>query len=156
MRALTVLCLGYMFMTAGQLSAQEPELPLSEAIQIALENNRPANIAKLDIDKAQWQVASTKTKRYPAISTYLFGSANLTSPSFNFKAGTFQTPEGQPVPATDTKISLSQGFTGYTADEVSQPSPSFTKSDWRSRSRNWRSISHARNIGASSSPWLPT
>jgi outer membrane protein len=121
MRALTVLCLGYIFMTFGQLSAQEPELPLSEAIQIALENNRPANIAKLDIDKAQWQVASTKTKRYPAISTYLFGSANLTSPSFNFKAGTFQTPNGEPVPATDTKISLSQGFTGYTADEVSQP-----------------------------------
>lgn len=121
MRALLVVFLGYIFMTGGHLLAQEPELSLPDAIQIALENNRPAIIAKLDIDKAGWQVASTKTKRYPAISTYIFGSANLTSPSFNFKANTFQTPDGQPVPATDTKISLSQGFTGYTVDDVSQP-----------------------------------
>jgi outer membrane protein TolC len=121
MRALPVVFLGYMFVTGGHLFAQEPELSLSEAIQIALANNRPAKILELDISKAQWQVASAKTKRYPAISTYVFGSGNLTSPSFNFKADTFQTPNGQPVPATDTKISLSQGFTGYTVDEVSQP-----------------------------------
>jgi len=121
MRALLMVLLGYMLVLGGQLFAQEPELSLSDAIQIALENNRPANIAKLDIDKAQWQVASTKTKRYPAISTYLFGSGNLTSPSFDFPAGTFETPDKQPVPATDTKISLSQGFTGYTVDDVSQP-----------------------------------
>jgi outer membrane protein TolC len=108
-------------MTPRPLYAQEPELSLSEAIQIALMNNRPAKIAQLDITKADWQVASTKTKRFPSISTYLFGSGNLTSPSFDFKAGTFKTPDGQPVPATDTKISLSSGFTGYTVADVSQP-----------------------------------
>jgi outer membrane protein TolC len=84
-------------------------------------NNRPAKIAKLDIDKAEWQVVSTKTKRFPAFSTYLFGSGNLTSPNFTFKAGTFKTPDGQPVPASDTTIPLSSGFTGYTIVEVSQP-----------------------------------
>ena len=121
MRTLATIAVGCLFMTVGQLRAQEPELPLSEAIQIALNNNRPANIAKLDIDKADWQVASTKTKRLPSFSTYVFGAGNLTSPSFTFKAGTFQTPEGQPVPATDTKIPLSQGFTGYVVADVSQP-----------------------------------
>jgi outer membrane protein TolC len=108
-------------MTRGPLFAQEPELSLSAAIQIALMNNRPAKIAQLDIAKADWQVASTKTKRFPAISTYLFGSRNLTSPSFDFKAGTFKTPQGEPVPATDTKITLSSGFTGYAVADISQP-----------------------------------
>lgn len=121
MRTLTATAIGCLLMITGQLCAQEPELPLSEAIQIALNNNRPANIAKLDIDKADWQVASTKTKRLPAFSTYVFGSGNLTSPSFLFKAGTFQTPQGEPVPATDTSIPLSHGFTGYVVADVSQP-----------------------------------
>jgi outer membrane protein TolC len=110
-----------LFMVCGSAFAQEPELSLSEAIQIALMNNRPAKIAQLDINKAEWQVASTKTKRFPAISTYLFGSRNLTSPTFTFKAGTFKTPEGEPVPAKDTPINLSSGFTGYATAEISQP-----------------------------------
>jgi outer membrane protein len=118
---ITTIVIGCALMTGVPILAQEPELPLSEAIQIALMNNRPAKIAQLDIDKAEWQVASTKTKRFPAISTYLFGSDNLTSPSFTFKAGTFTTPDKQPVPATDTTIPLSSGFTGYTVAEVSQP-----------------------------------
>lgn len=121
MRTFAVIVLGCLFVTPRPLFAQEPELSLSEAIQIALMNNRPAKIAQLDITKADWEVASTKTKRFPAISTYLFGSKNLTSPSFTFKANTFQTPQGEPVPATDTKIALSSGFTGYTVAEVAQP-----------------------------------
>lgn len=121
MRTFAIIVLGCLFVTPRPLFAQEPELSLSEAIQIALMNNRPAKIAQLDITKADWEVASTKTKRFPAISTYLFGSKNLTSPSFTFKANTFQTPQGEPVPATDTKIALSSGFTGYTVAEVAQP-----------------------------------
>jgi outer membrane protein len=121
MRKIRTIVIGCALMTGVPILAQEPELPLSEAIQIALMNNRPAKIAQLDIDKAEWQVASTKTKRLPAISTYLFGSGNLTSPSFTFKAGTFTTPDNQPVPAKDTPIPLSSGFTGYTVAEVSQP-----------------------------------
>jgi len=115
-----MILLGYLLMTAA-LSAQEPELSLSQAIQIAIMNNRPAQIAKLDISKAEWQVASAKTKRFPESSTYFFGSANLTSPSFTFKEGVFGTVDGKPVPSTDTHIDLSQGFTGYAVVQVSQP-----------------------------------
>jgi outer membrane protein len=127
MRTFAAIVFGCALMTGVPLCAQEPELSLDEAIQIALSNNRPANIAQLDISKAEWQLASTKTKRFPSISVYLFGSGNLTSPTFTFPAGTFQTPpspgfpNGQPVPATDTKIDLSHGFTGNTIDEISQP-----------------------------------
>lgn len=127
MRRIAIIVVGCALMSRIPLFAQEPVLSLSEAIQIALTNNRPAKIAQLNIGKAQWQLAATKTKRLPSISTYLFGSGNLTSPTFTFPAGTFQTPpspgfpHGQPVPATNTTISLSHGFTGYTIDNIAQP-----------------------------------
>ncbi|HEY5256398.1 MAG TPA: TolC family protein, partial [Acidobacteriaceae bacterium] len=90
-----------------------PELSLDDAIQIALSKNRPVQIAKLDVTKSQWQVAETKTKRLPAFSTDLLGVVDLTSPSFVFKEGVFGTYNGQPNPTQDTKISLSNGVTGY-------------------------------------------
>lgn len=37
-----------------------PELPLADAIQIALANNRPVEISKLDITKSNWQVGSNE------------------------------------------------------------------------------------------------
>lgn len=120
MRTLPVI-LGFLLVTTCGLFAQEPELSLTDAIKIALANNRPAKILQLDITKAEWAVASTKTKRLPSFSTYFFGSANLTSPTWDFPANTFQTSDHQPVPATDTKISLSNGFTGIVLAEVAQP-----------------------------------
>src|ERR1700683_4379862 len=90
---------GVMLMAGMRLPAEEPPvLPLSQAIQIALDNNRPVNIAKLDILKSKWQVAQTKSKRFPEINTYLFASGNLNSPSFNFPAGLFETIDGSPNP----------------------------------------------------------
>jgi outer membrane protein len=121
MRTFPAVILGYVVMAAGGLFAQEPELPLSEAIKIALSNNRPAKILELDITKAQWAVASTKTKRLPSFNTYFFGSGTLTSPTWDFPANTFQTPDHLPVPATDTKINFAQGFTGIVTAEVAQP-----------------------------------
>ena len=127
MRTIAAIVIGCAFTSGIALFAEEPVLSLSEAIQTALMNNRPAKIAQLNIGKAQWQLAATKTKRFPSISTYLFGSGNLTSPSFTFPAGTFQTPpspgfpNGQPVPAKDTQVPLSHGFTGYTIDNIAQP-----------------------------------
>ena len=121
MRTSAIIALSCLFMTAAPLLSQEPELSLSDAIEIALAHNRDAMIAKLDITKAEWQVAATKTKRLPSITTYLFGSGNLTSPTFTFPQGTFGTLNDKPNPSSDTKVNLSSGFTGYTIDEVSQP-----------------------------------
>src|SRR5262245_22937034 len=109
MRELGIAVLVCLLMTGKLLLAQEPELSLSQAIQIAVMNNRLAKIAQLDITKAEWEVAATKTKRLPSTSAYLFGGGNLTSPSFTFKQGVFGTVNGNPVPSTNTQISLSQG-----------------------------------------------
>jgi outer membrane protein len=98
-----------------------PELPLAEAIQIALSNNRPIEMSKLDITKSNWQVAATKSKRFPEISTYFFGSGNLTPAAFTFKKGIFPNGDGPPVPSKDVSIQLSQTFTGYAVAQVAQP-----------------------------------
>jgi outer membrane protein TolC len=46
---------------------------------------------------------------------------DLTSPSFVFKEGVFGTYNGQPNPTQDTKISLSNGVTGYAIATMAQP-----------------------------------
>ena len=102
-------------------SGDAPELSLDDAIQIALNKNRPVQIAKLDVTKSQWQVAETRTKRLPAFSTDLLAVGDLTSPVFVFKEGVFGTYNNQPSPAQDTKISLSHGVTGYAVASMAQP-----------------------------------
>lgn len=121
--SITVLTLAS---AAGRLGAQDAvpettELSLSQAIQIALEHNRPVKIAQLDITKARWQVAEAKSKRFPEVNAYFFGSGNLTSPTFTFKKGLFGTVDDAPSPSKDTKIKLSNGFTGYAFAQVAQP-----------------------------------
>jgi outer membrane protein TolC len=103
-----------MLCLAQETAPDAPVLSLSQAVQVALQNNRPANIAKLDIDKSKWTLAQTKTKRFPAISTYLFASGDITSPMFNFPAGSFGFDRPQKFP-------LSSGVTGYASVQAAQP-----------------------------------
>jgi outer membrane protein len=105
---------------AGMLSrGQEPSgdlpvLSLAQAVQIAVENNRPVNMAKLDIVKSKWEVAQTKTKRFPAITTYLFASIDITNPTFTFPSDSFDNQQPQ-------KLKLSDGITGTASVQVAQP-----------------------------------
>ena len=106
-------------------SGQAPELSLMDAIQIALENNRPVQIAKLDIAKSGWDVAEAKTHRLPEFKTELLASGNINSPAFTFQEGIFGTtngqPNGSPNPSKDTSIPLSRGVTGYAIATAVQP-----------------------------------
>jgi outer membrane protein len=97
-----------------EASSDLPVLSLAQAIQIAVENNRPVNMAKLDIVKSQWEVAQTKTKRFPAITTYLFASGDITNPTFTFPADLFDNKQPQ-------KLKLSNGITGMASVQVAQP-----------------------------------
>ena len=102
-------------LSRGQEAAGDvPVLTLAQAIQTAVDNNRPVNIAKLDILKSKWEVAQTKTKRFPAITTYLFASADLTNPMFTFPADLFDNQQPQ-------KEKLSNGITGYASVQIAQP-----------------------------------
>ena len=111
--AATALMTG-MLSLGQEPSGDAPVLSLSQAVQIALDHNRPVIIAKLDIDKSKWTLAQTKTKRFPAITTYLFASGDITSPMFNFPAGSF----GQMKPQS---FKLSNGITGYASVQAAQP-----------------------------------
>src|ERR1700677_4962136 len=95
-----------MLLLGEELPGDAPVLSLSQAIQVAMENNRPVNIAKLDIVKSKWAVAQTKTKRFPAIGTYLFASGDITSPTFNFPAELFGKVNGVPVQSKNVQLSL--------------------------------------------------
>jgi outer membrane protein len=110
----TALMAGMLLLGQEPSGGDVPVLSLARALEIALENNRPVNIAKLDITKSNWEVAQTKTKRFPAITTYLFASGNITSPTFNFPPGSFG-------PGLPTSFALSHGITGNAAVQVAQP-----------------------------------
>jgi outer membrane protein TolC len=103
-----------MMLLGQEAGASVPALSLSQAIEIAVENNRPVNIAKLEIIKSKWEVAQTKTKRFPAITTYLFASGDITNPMFTFPAEL--SFNNQPE-----KLKLSNGITGLASVEVAQP-----------------------------------
>jgi outer membrane protein TolC len=103
-----------MLCLAQVTTGDAPVLSLSQAVEIALEHNRPVIIAKLNIDKSKWTLAQTKTKRFPAINTYLFASGNITSPTFNFPAGSFGFDKPE-------KFKLSNGITGYASVQAAQP-----------------------------------
>lgn len=117
--ALALLCT--LSAHAQQPSGDAPELSLDDAIHIALNKNRPVQIAKLDIQKSQWQLSETKIKRLPAFSTDILAVVDLTSPTFVFKEGVFGTYNNRPNPAQDTKINLSNGVTGYAIASMAQP-----------------------------------
>lgn len=106
---------------ATEVADSPPILTLDQAIQTAIANNRSLKIAGLDVDKSKWQVAAAKTKRLPAMNGYLLGSGNLTSPTFEFKEGTFGNVGDTPIPAKNTNIPLSGGPTGYALAQVTQP-----------------------------------
>jgi outer membrane protein TolC len=115
MRWLVVIALLVSALSPAQESTgSTPVLTLAQAVRIALDNNRPVIIAKLDIDKSMWQVAQTKTKRFPAITTYLFASGDLTHPQFTFPAGIFNTDH-------PTKVNYSNGVTGWASIQAAQP-----------------------------------
>jgi len=114
-----LLALGVCF--AQDTATSAPVLPLDQAVQIAIANNRNLKIAGLDVDKSKWQIASAKTERLPMTKTYLFASGDLTSPTFTFPAGIFGPVNGTPVPATNRSISLSSGITGNAYVQVAQP-----------------------------------
>src|SRR6201996_6255437 len=110
---------GTALITGAALLGQEtqspvPVLSLSQAIEIAVEHNRPVNMAKLEIVKSKWEVAQTRTKRFPAITTYLFASGDITNPKFTFPANLFNNP----LPQT---LKLSNGITGLASAQVAQP-----------------------------------
>jgi outer membrane protein TolC len=102
-------------------SDQVPELSLVDAVQIALGNNRPVQIAKLDFTKSGWEVAEAKTHKFPELKTEMLASGLITAPVYTYPEGIFGTINNQPVPSKNVEISLSNGVTGYAIATAAQP-----------------------------------
>ena len=135
-----------MLLLGQEASGDAPVLSLSRAVEIALENNRPVNIAKLDITKSKWEVAQTKTKRFPAITTYLFASGNLTTPNSLFPR------EASASKSRKTSTFLT-ALPGMHPCRWRSRSPSSTRFTLPSGNRSSPPILPASNIKAKGSHW---
>src|SRR5262245_52855326 len=80
-------------------------LTLDQAITIALQENPSLKNAALEVESAQDQVASARTRRLPTFNLYTLGSRQLTYLDYKFEKGVFGTFDGiGPVPADNTAI----------------------------------------------------
>jgi outer membrane protein len=109
---------------AGQQQAASfsDSLTLHQAIKIALENNRSAKNARVEVDKAGDKLAALRTRRLPGFSLDTLISKPLTSFDTTFNQGVFGTYPGiGPVPAENTVITSSTKPTALVIAQVSQP-----------------------------------
>jgi len=109
---------------AAQQDSIHPGRPLSldAAVSLAMTNNRQVKRTALDVEKAQDEVAATRTQRLPNFSLYVLESELLTRLNFQFPEGTFGTYPGiGPIPAHNTTISTPLRPTTYIFGRTVQP-----------------------------------
>jgi len=108
---------------AGQTAPSAiPLLSLDAAVRLAIANNRQLQSARLQVAKADEQIASTRTRRLPVFQADVNAAQLLTPVSFGFPAGAFgQFPATGPIPATDTTVEVPRQPTYYLSSSVMQP-----------------------------------
>ena len=109
---------------AGQtlLEAGAERLSLEAAIRMAVENNRQLQVSRLDVEKADADVAAARTRRLPVFETEVNASQLLSPVEFAFPQGAFGTfPGTGPIPSADTTINVPRQPTYYVSSQVSQP-----------------------------------
>jgi outer membrane protein TolC len=103
------------------VSASE-RLSLDTAVRIALENNRQLQSARLQVARAEEQIAATRTRRLPTFQSELSASQLLSPVSFAFPAGAFGTfPATGPIPSSDTTVEVPRQPTYYLSSGITQP-----------------------------------
>jgi outer membrane protein len=97
-------------------------LSLETAIRLAVENNRQLETARLQVAKAEEQLAAARTRRLPAFETEIMASQLLTPVGFAFPRGAFGAfPGTGPIPSADTVLNVPRQPTYYVSSRVSQP-----------------------------------
>lgn len=97
-------------------------LTLSDAVALAVKENRNVQISTLDVAKASEVVAETKTARLPQFSAYILGGESLTPIDFNIPKGALGVyPNVGPIPAQNSNISTPQNFNGLIFLSAAQP-----------------------------------
>ena len=97
-------------------------LTLDRALKMALENNRSAKNARIEVEKAGDQLAAARTQRLPTFKINTLVSQPLSTFDTNFEKGVFGTYPGiGPVPAENTVIPSSTRTTGLVIAQITQP-----------------------------------
>ena len=85
--------------------AAAPVLTLQQAVELAMQNNRPLKTATLEVEKAQDATDAARTRRYPALNVLGISGSRLSESKFEFNQGAFGTFPGiGPVPGANTEI----------------------------------------------------
>ncbi len=103
-------------------NAGSQELPLDQAIQIALQHNLDIANTTLDVSKAKDRKNAFHTQLFPKFSLYMLGSEQLQSFSFTIPRGTLGTyPLVGPIPGKDIPYATPIQPTGFIYGRVVQP-----------------------------------
>jgi len=119
-----ILAVAIALPAAAQQESTHPARPLSldAAVSLAMTNNRQVKRTTLDVEKAQDEVAASRTLRLPNFSLFLLESELLTRLNFQFPEGTFGSFPGiGPIPAHNTTISTPLRPTTYIFGRTVQP-----------------------------------
>ena len=112
-----------LFLCGFCLTAEE--LPLDEAVQLALQHNVDIANTTLDVSKAKHRSEAFRSLLFPKLSVYMLGSeqlqpVNITIPAGSLlAAGTY--PGIPPIPPKDVKYSTPMQPTGFFLGRVVQP-----------------------------------
>jgi outer membrane protein TolC len=108
--------------SAGAGDTTPEQLSLERAVQIALENNRDLQSARLQVSKAEDDLGAARTRRLPAFDTEVNLSQLLTPAQFGFPKGAFgEYPGVGPIPSVETTVEVPRQPTAYVSAQVSQP-----------------------------------
>lgn len=101
---------------------EAPLLTLSDAVSMALTNNRLVKNSTLEAQKFDFRVKTAETRRLPQFNFSVLGGELVHSFDFTFDQGAFGTYPGVgPIPGTQTKIRQPARFTTYTTGALDQP-----------------------------------
>jgi outer membrane protein TolC len=120
---ITITALGAFFGgTAIAMSQNTNALTLDNAIKLAIENNRSAKNARIEVEKQTDNLAAAKTHRLPTFKLDSLVSQPLSTFDTHFDKGVFGTYPGiGPVPFEDTTITSSTKPTAVTLLQIAQP-----------------------------------
>ena len=109
-------------LATAQPIATTERLSLDAALRIAIDNNRQLQTARLQVEKAEAQVATARIRRLPVFETEVNASQLLSPVDFAFPQGAFgDFPGTGPIPSADTTVSVPRQPTYYISAQVSQP-----------------------------------
>lgn len=112
-----------LFLCGSCLTAEE--LPLDQAVRLALQHNVDIANTALDVSKATHRSAAFRSLLFPKLSVYMLGSEQLQSVDITVPAGSLLAagtyPGVGPIPAHDVKYSTPMQPTGFFFGRVVQP-----------------------------------